>query len=374
MGFSNALYYPTIDIGNLDWANSAALFWDNIQTIVPESIQTPYENRVTEVLSSEGLLTPHFVSPDHPVVRGLAVDVMNFLETNEGYDFLIRGNSPISSIHFDKLPRNIQRISRLHPEKLSDEIRFLLDEDIHKNDWLQVDSKFAGFYMTLLANKICERERLVLLTDNTLASKLSDKAKLDNQRKVLGNYRDWEYPRHSNTTLHLSQGILSNLILKGIRFSPNTKTENIIKFKEKHKDELGLFRQNLEKLVSDIPEDIPLETLQQHVRDIYVNEFTPSYNNFKKALDGFKLKWINDHVMRVSFFRTGTGALLPYLLGATIPQALFAGVGISIVTSAVSYNLDKKQLLNQNPYSYLISAENELNKTDFKKALTNRIY
>ncbi len=374
MGFTRALYYPTIDIQNSDWAKSAVLFWDNIQTIVPQSINEPYENRVSRILKDEGLLTPHFVNPDHHIVRDLANDVTNYLETNEGFNFLTNGQGNGSFIHLEKLPRELRRISRIHPEKLPYEIRHLLEDEIHRNGWLEVNSGFAGFYMTLLANKICERERLVLLTDNSMASKLTDKAKLDNQRRIIGRDRHWDYDRYENTTLHLSQGILSNLILKGIRFSPDTKTEDILKFKKKHKDELGLFRANLEKLVSDIPDDIPFETLQQNVKDIYINEFEPSYNNFKKALDGFKLKWINDHVMKVAFFKTGTGALLPYLLGATIPQALFAGVGISIVTSAISYNEDKRTMLRENPYSYLVSAERELNKEDFKKALRNRIY
>lgn len=374
MGFTKALYYPTIDIQNSDWAKSAVLFWDNIQTIVPESINTPYENRVSKILNDEGLLTPHFVNPDHNAVRDLASDVTNFLETNEGFDFLVSGRDNGSSIHVEKLPRELKKFSRIHREKLPYAIKVLLEDQIHRNGWLEVNSVFVGFYMTLLANKICERERLVLLTDNSIASKLTDKAKLDNQRKIVGRSRQWDYDRNENTTLHLSQGILSNLILKGIRFSPDTKTEDIIKFKRKHKDELGLFRINLEKLVSDIPDDIPFETLQQNIKDIYTNEFEPSYNNFKKALDGFKLKWINDHVMKVAFFKTGTGALLPYLLGATIPQALFAGIGISIVTSAISYNEAKKTMLRENPYSYLVSAEKELNKEDFRKALTNRIY
>jgi hypothetical protein len=78
--------------------------------------------------------------------------------------------------------------------------------------------------------------------------------------------------------------------------------------------------------------------------------------------------------MKVSFFNGGTGALLPFFLGATIPQALLAGAGISIVTSVVSYNQEKNRILRENPYSFLVSAENELSKEDFKKALVNRIY
>ena len=35
--FDSALYYPTKDIHNEAWLKSAALFWDRIETIVPES-------------------------------------------------------------------------------------------------------------------------------------------------------------------------------------------------------------------------------------------------------------------------------------------------------------------------------------------------
>lgn len=375
MGFTRALYYPTIDIPNWDWAKSAALFWDNIQTIVPESIKNPYEGRVSSVLNGEGVLTPHRVNPDHTVVRELANDVKKFINTNEGFEFLVKGRNDSATIHIEKLPRDIRRISKLHPEKLPYEIQNILENDLHRDGWLQVDNRFAGFYMTLLANKICERERLVLLTDNTLASKLSEKAKLDNQRNVFVNEdRYWQRERYENSMLNLNQGILSNLILKGIRFSPDTKTEDVLKFKRKHQDELGLFRIKLEKLVSDIPTDIPFEALQQHIQDIYVNEFQPAYNNFKKSLDSFKLKWINDHVMKIAFFKGGTGALLPYLLGATIPQAVLAGAGLSLVTSVISYNQEKREMLRDNPYSYLVSAENQLGKDDFKRVLRNRIY
>jgi len=375
MGFTKALYYPTIDIGNWDWAKSVALFWDNIQTIVPESIKEPYSGNVTSILSDEGVLTPHFVSPDMQVVQSLSEEVINFLETNEGFDYLIKNSSQTTTIHEDKLPRDIRRLSTMHPEKLSHEIRYMLDKGIGQSDWIEVDTRFAGFYMSLLANKICEKERLVLLTDDGFASNLTEKARLANQRKIFGRGVIGEQysHRYESTTLHLSQGMLSNLVLKGIRFSPDTKVQDILKFKRKHQDELGLFRGNLEKLVSSIPENTSFEALQQHVEDIYINEFKPAYNNFKKALSGFKLKWVNDHIMKVAFFNGGTGALLPFIFGATIPQALLAGAGISVVTSVISYDQAKQEILRENPYSFLVSTENELNKQAFEKALMNTL-
>jgi hypothetical protein len=38
MGFTKALFYPTIDIRNEDLLKNAVLFWDEINTIVPSSI------------------------------------------------------------------------------------------------------------------------------------------------------------------------------------------------------------------------------------------------------------------------------------------------------------------------------------------------
>lgn len=370
MGFTRALYYPTIDIRNWDWTKSAALFWDNIQTIVPETMGNPYEERITRILSDEGILTPYHVNPDLDIVRDLTSEVTEFIDTNEGIEYLTNARRDRIALHQEKLPSEIRRLIGLHSEKLPREVQRYLDRNRQRGDWVEVDSRFAGFYMSLLANKICEHERMVLLTDDSLASRLTEKAKFDNQVR-LGRRGDLI---RNESNVNLSQGVLSNLALQGIRFSPDTTVEKILEFKRTHQDELGLFRNNLERLVSEIPDDLKFEQVQRHVEDIYINEFKPEYNNFKKALDGFRLKWINDHVMKIAFFRGGTGALLPFILGATIPQALLAGAGISIITSVISYNQQKQEMLRENPYSYLVSAENQLSRDDFRRAIRNRIY
>jgi len=82
MSFTRALYYPTIDIGNWDWAKSTALLWDNIQTIVPQSIQNPYQNRVTQILFDEGVLNPLYINPEMELVTNLTSEVETYLKTN----------------------------------------------------------------------------------------------------------------------------------------------------------------------------------------------------------------------------------------------------------------------------------------------------
>lgn len=41
MSYTKALYYPTIDIEDSEWMKTAILFWDEINTIVPESQPAP---------------------------------------------------------------------------------------------------------------------------------------------------------------------------------------------------------------------------------------------------------------------------------------------------------------------------------------------
>ena len=57
--FEKALYYPTIDIQNDRWLKSAVLFWDKIETIVPESEERPYRRRNTRILHENEILFAH---------------------------------------------------------------------------------------------------------------------------------------------------------------------------------------------------------------------------------------------------------------------------------------------------------------------------
>src|SRR5271166_6464933 len=47
-----------IDIHDHNWLKSAVLFWDEIQTIAPTSIRTPYTEADTIVCEQEGYLRP----------------------------------------------------------------------------------------------------------------------------------------------------------------------------------------------------------------------------------------------------------------------------------------------------------------------------
>lgn len=59
---SKALYYPSIDIRDEEWLKTAYLFWDEINTIVPKSLEgRVYNNYTTQYLEGEGYLRPFLV-------------------------------------------------------------------------------------------------------------------------------------------------------------------------------------------------------------------------------------------------------------------------------------------------------------------------
>lgn len=361
MAFTKALYYPTIDIPEENWLKSAILYWDEIQTIVPTSIKNPYQNRLTQTLRDKGILCPFEINPDTKLVEDLSETVLKFI--NEASSFLVNETSENVRIHTEKLPREF----RIHPEKLPHEIRNLIERNIDDEGWFRTNSEFGSFYMSLLANKICEDKSFSLLTDNSIASNLTEQARLDN--KIQYGERDYYYRRNERTTLNLAQGLLTNLIVKGVKLAPNTSVEKIIDFKNNHKDELGQFRTNLLKLVNNVNKENSFDAIQQEVSDIYKDEFLPGLNNLEKALNGSQIKWFSETILKVGLISTGATAFLPTMLGLTIPQALFAGAGISVVTTRIMFNQEKAEKLRANPYSYLMSVEKELNKSSMRNII-----
>ncbi|MGV8137380.1 MAG: DUF6236 family protein [Mangrovibacterium sp.] len=358
MAFTKALFYPTIDIKNENWLKTAILFWDEISTIVPSSINSPYQEPATQYLHDIGLLTPIEVNPEQEFIEELAVDTVNYLNTNEGFQLLTQGENRYA-IHRDKLPRDISRLFDIHPEKLPYEIQHQLRHRMTRDGWLRVDGSFAKFYMTLLANKICEHRAIAPLTDNSLTSNFSDLVRLDNQIAINGRERDYDYrPRRRDRYINLSQGLLINMAIEGISIAEPTSLEDVVNFKRRHQDELGLFRKNVANLTKDIPADASLGQIRQMVKDVYINEFLPGYNGLKDALNGSGIKWVADNFMKVSLISTGATALPTALLGLSVPYALLAGAGVSVISSLISYNVDKRTALRNSPYSYLLAVNN----------------
>lgn len=357
MAFTRALYYPSIDIYNERWLKTAILYWDEINTIVPNSLEEPYTNGATRFLVEEGVIRPLRVTPDMEPVKEMAEDVFKYLQTSEGYQALCPSGHGYT-IHPEKLPFEIQSMLRAHPGNL----RYLLEDTIDdywsRGRRYRVSESFGNYYLTLLANRLCDYYHLSPLTDNPNLLAFGEKSRFDilagiGYPNYLEDHSERERFRHNH--LRFAQGLLIELSFKGITISDEVAFEDILFFKREHQDELGLFRTNIENLTKDIPTDASLEQIYQYVQDTYRNRFLPEYRNLQRSLRGAGIRWIAENFLKVSFYATGTTAIPTALLGLPIKSALLAGAAVSLISSAISYNVEKREALRQNPYSYLLS-------------------
>lgn len=370
---SQALYYPWIDVRDEAWLKTALLYWDSVRTIVPESIDAPYSTDTGRALQDAEFLVPLRVHSGMDEIEELAGDVLTFLESAEGAELLVAGHgSRRREIHVEKLPYELGRLADLHPEKLPYALRHLLD-DLAANsdqggDRFRVDEKFANFYMTLLASRLADRVGARLLTSLAEADRLAVSARLDAQLNGVipwGTHPRWRHwreyeafgPRH-RIPRHLAPGMLSNLAIERIAVAPDTPIDRLIDFREKHRDELAQFRTKVEALASSIETDLSAEALRQRVSEIYADEVAPAIAGLKAALNGRRIKWLGNGLLKIGFLSAASTTLV--VAGLTVPTALLAGAGISLIATGAMYNVDKRDSIRSNPFAYLLSVEREL--------------
>lgn len=365
--FSNALYYPTIDIQNTDWLKTAILFWDSISTIVPESLRVPYKQYDTQYLHDIGFLRPLYVNSNDKSVIGIEEDILDLLGSSElaqvvyssqATDHWRIGDSEMSY----RVRRYLRYFSNhgIYGDKLSWRIRKEIQEigcHLGEDEIIyHFGADFTYIYMIALANRLCEDHSLGMITDDIPFFNIGNITKYGNQTMMHPS----DYFRNKRPRDHqLEQGVLLNFIISGLSISPDTTLKDIVSFKEHHKDELGRFRTQLAKLTQGFAVDKPIAVMQQEIRDLYDNEFIPALNDFKAALKGSKIKWFTETCLKISLLSASATGVPMALLGIPVEQALFAGMGVSVIASAVSYNVDKKRFLRENPYSYLFSINRE---------------
>jgi beta-phosphoglucomutase-like phosphatase (HAD superfamily) len=361
MAFTKALYYPYIDIEDSGWLKTSMLYWDEIQTIVPSSVKTPYENATSAAFHDAGTLLPLTVESSRHEIEELADDMLEYLDSPEAAQLLLK-NSIAQGTHI-RSNEDLERIERafLYPEKLPYIIRELL-EDTGQNILLS-DPKFGLYYMTLLASHISTKKNISLLTDIASSDALAGTVRLDSRARFDGIHRfvDYEFRgrrHHRRTVPELAEACLATLVMEGVRLDPETPADKIIKFRGKHRDELGKFRAQIGRLASAIKTDheATSQDISQQAQIIMENELLPALGDLKASLRSERIKFVVEKLIKACFFCSLPTGVASHLLELSAPQALLAGSAVSLVASLISYNVDRAEKLRNNPYSYLLSA------------------
>lgn len=342
MPFQKALYYPYIEIQDENWLKNSMFYWDKIQTIVPDYMEYPYETITGQELFDANILKPYYVNSEMNEVENLTEDIIQYLTTPEGQNVLKKDTYSDQDyyLYTTKLPNSIKSILKEHQildtEYSIDNFEKKLEES---KDELLLDKKFNDFYMTLLAANISENINAELLTDTDLNDELALRIKLD--------YDPLNHP-------NISKGTLIKMIFENMEINSETPIENIISFRDDHSYELLNFKNKIVEL-SESATNSPPDEIHEITEHVYNNEFLPSLNALKETLKDNEIKWSIGGTVQISTFISSCITLSPNTNFESI--ALLSAFGISLIASAVSYNNDKKSILRDNPYSYILSVD-----------------
>ncbi|SJM96590.1 hypothetical protein [Crenothrix polyspora] len=371
--FSSALYYPYIDVKNERWLRSAALFWDSIRTIVPESYRDPYSSVVARELNDEGILEPVQVSSDMEEIESLTDTVLDFLTDPASTNVIFSSENHPSRIHPEKMSSELRYFLDIHPDKLPREIRSHFEHAFSEEGWYRVDPGFANFYMTLLASKLANRLGLGLITESSAADQLA--IAVHKGRPLGSNDIDFQYRRRFGRHFHafgphrelpqeVAPGLLIDLIVQSIELPQNLSVKDLLKFKNDHREELSLFRREISKLTTDIPKDASVEALRQAVHDQYKAQVLPAMRSLRHSLQAQGWDAALNGFLKVSFF-TAAPTSAAIFAGFPSSVALLAGAGVSLTASAVLLVNQLQRTKIDNPYSYLLTFAGHMHNSGF---------
>ncbi|MCA3273367.1 MAG: hypothetical protein ING12_15375 [Roseomonas sp.] len=388
----SALYYPHIDIADQNWLRTAVLFWDEIKTIAPRAVKSPFQTEDTNVLWKEGYLEPLRCDLHPDLLDTLGKRVVSLMDLDQ----FLGGNrhtdpNVAALIHAEKLGREIRdgfRDAHIHPEKLSPELRALvmvaglarmhpdklplhlrlligemsygwihpekisprLQRELGRRtrisdrdgEWLLVDGRFATIYMSALA---------------ALLAKETDLAALTNEDSSLGVNLHGLLEDVKAHTASDKKGALVSFMMESIKIDPTTKIDRLLAFRRARQNQLAELSAQFEDLSSKISSCESGRELEDQARQVYTTRIRPKLDALKEELSDNAIQSVWEGVQRAVTISVPAGGALSYFSGLAGTTLLAAGAAIAITDIAVKTHLARNRIRRASPYTYLLDVE-----------------
>lgn len=405
--FGSALYFPHIDIRDPVWLRSTLLFWDDIQTIAPSAIRTPYLNDDTRICAEAGLLKPLHCDMYPELIDEIGRKLIRAVDSRSSFSRAIRqidhqanptvqatryaerighefdqaveeltGMHPrrvspevrelalrfgLARIHRGKVPPELRHVmnmleySRMHPEKLPYALRELIAEDHFEDEdgqWLLVDNQFASAYMAALAAKLANQLSLSPLTPEESAHGLSFRFLFD---EVVDG------------TQNGGKGALLNLTVRGIRIDASVPIEKLIRFKEARRDQYAEFKSQISEFSASLENKDELDgnALFAKAKAIHDQKVERGLRQFKRELEQNSIASAWEGAFTAATVSASSTTALAYFSGLTGPALLGVAASVSALSIGVKHYLAGRKLRISSPYSYLYDVHNNFGLPDF---------
>lgn len=353
----SVMFYPYLEPKDSEALRSSLLYWDTIQTITPSMAEQPYQTDTSKLLLGEGVLSPRLITQYE--VRDMDID-------DQAIDFL--KNSDMASIinHITKsdtpYPKPHESFSNLHDGKLSYRLsEYLRRQRPSDSAWHSIPDSFAHFYMSLLANRISEKDGIDIMTDSYVYDIFSKKINLNsNIQAEHGARADREWNKEDN----IAEGLLIQILMKKLVIRDDIPLTKIIEFRKNNTAQLNEFRGFIHDTLSTTYNSKHYETPKSAASTIeflYTSKIKTEIDGLKKSLDE---SFITNTVKNYKV----TGAIsITNLIYSSIPQNIYtvlASLGVAIGIDYIIFKNNKKQFNNHKAY-YPLSIQKEFGRFSF---------
>jgi hypothetical protein len=389
----SALYFPHIDIDDPAWLRSAILFWDEIQTIAPSSIENPYRNDDTIICEAEEYLKPlrcdlhpnviddlgrkvvrltdrndpflrSMRNSDHPAAKAVGASEQFGWDLNDALDMV--GMRPdkmspeirelalrfgLTRLSGGKLPPEIRdmfrdfEMARMHPEKLPHILRRAMDFDRRYHDedgdWLLVDGRFADAYMAAMASQLAQQLDLSPLTSSEPTHGLSFRFMFD------------DVVESSNQS---ATGALVSIAMRGLRVDASVSVDKLIAFRRDRKDQYLEMAQQFGELSDEISQSgngEDGEAMLAKAQKTYDAKIEPQLRALKRELETNSIQTVWEGAFRALTVSVPSAGALGYFTGLTGGALLGAGALLTVADVGVRSYLVSRKSRGGNPFSYL---------------------
>lgn len=334
------LYYPSIDIKDGPWLRGAALYWDQVRSIVPYEEYDDYcpEIAYMKLRGHYKPLYPQdvFVLGDPNQFRKLAAQylfktsrkqVRQLVRDDATQKYYLRDEPFTAMLHYKKLPDNF--LSRLIEQG---------NISIH-GEWVETSESFAFQYMKLLADYAVHnmRENIVLGAD---AKKRFDEIYPCNRKKNIG--------------FEIS---LENCIPVP---RPDVPFEYILDFKEQRHDELDAMQRKLQDFEDELRHSEDSVDVKSAVSK-FQHDWCTTLKDFEKMTSDSRLHIVMQHLGAfVGSLETFKGlsdwVVEPEKMTAPVIATAVAGFG-AIAVREGRRQLKRNRCQQENvDYAYILSA------------------
>jgi hypothetical protein len=342
--FGVALYYPYIQVRDIDWLKCNLLYWDKVRRIVPTYLDQ-YNESLEKFVEAELLISTEPTAYRNAASELFIEDILPIVDDRERIEMkdaeMIFKNVPVA----------------VHPGKITDSLREILYRKglSHKNGiWLKMDPVVAGFYMICLAS---------VMSDSLRAPMITDSGKFE----IAGQYLSFgEPPAPLKQAVH-KQDVLLKL---GIPF-PSKKDvsglslDNLLKFREKYSAERGQFRETIEGIKSMAASIQDANALSDYLNE-QKQKIKQAVDEHKKALREVGVTALVSSLdITLPAIGTSIVSIMPQINSVSKLFLTISGFSLSAAAWWAKVRQAKREMIRSCPWHYLLPLEHLSRKRRF---------